>query len=334
MLKGGKMRRYPNPELLRKVLKNKELDKGNLYSSLKYDSLIVLNKLDKKDYTNDYLNSHVVKNVLVGVYEDILAKNVKRKTFGPGTFVGKQGKLNAIILTRHLFEEKFHWDIGKILHKMDKNTLDKNKLRTIRNCFKYYYELIIACYPMYGLKPYYFKNAKEVWIRDGKIRKDLIRDAVRELVYILCKNKKKYPFKRLPQWINYSLFQKHILPFEVNLSYMLNLVYKNSPIDAVIDSFPELKLKPYYFKNAPKRYWVGKEGKEHAIEASSEFVDILTNPTGAYQWSVEELYGFIRYKSYFKPILPFRAKLGGMLQVVFRNSPSAPLRLVQNLRRK
>ena len=112
---------------------------------------------------------------------------------------------------------------------------------------------------------------------------------------------------------------------------MLNFCYKNSAVNAIINSYPELKLKPYYFKNAPDKYWRGEEGKKHAIEASKELVDILTDPNGKYRWTMKEVFEYIKYTSYFKPILPFGAKLSGMLQVCFKNSPSAPLRMVSQM---
>jgi hypothetical protein len=293
------------------------------------------NPKKKPLYLYKYRTNLQIKEVLIEMYEEI--NNKERKTFSPGIFMGFQGKMNSVILARYLFEEKLNWGLSTTVRNLNKDLLDKNNLRTVRNCFDHIYELVIACYPDKELKPYYFKNARGIWHdKKGKINYELVHEAIREFITALVDpkgkfGKYKHNMKKMPQWISYQLFQKPVLPFDNNLSYMLNYVYKNSAVNAIIHSYPELKLKPYYFRNAPDKYWRGEAGKKHAIEAAKEFVDILTDPKGKYKWSMNEVFQYIKYTSYFKPILPFGAKLSGMLQVCFKNSPSAPIRMVSQI---
>ena len=223
--------------LLNRILNDNlaNISKNNIKDVIKYDlfSQLIKHKNPKKKplYIHKYRNSLQIKEVLVEMYQEI--NDNKRKTFPPGIFMGYQGKLNIVILARYLFEEKLQWSLSTVVRSLNKDLLDNNNLRTVRNCFEHIYELVLECYPDKGLKPYYFKNARGVWHdKKGKINYKLVHEAVREFISILADGKGKYGkynynMKKMPQWISYKLFQQPVLPYDNNLSYMLNFCYKN-----------------------------------------------------------------------------------------------------------
>ncbi len=265
------------------------------------------------------------------LHNQVLDDRHPRQSFGPGTFEGLQGELNCMMLTRQVIEEKLKWSLPQVVKKINYEILYSYKLRCTKTCFKHLYDLIMACYPEENLKPYYFKKASKVWFEEnGEMKQTMVKEAIREFIDVLThpKGRYKYKIKHLPRWMNYKMFRKPILPYETNLSYMLNACFGNSHIKAIMFAYPELKLKPYYFANVPNKYWSGEEGMKHAKEVMDELMDILTNPKGDYRLSKEEVKEIFRFKTYGKPILPYKKNLRGMLQTIFKNSPSAPFELL------
>jgi len=298
---------------------------------LRNDILAKLN--DSPEYIDKYKNSYAVKKELISIYDEINDKNNSRKIFSPGLFVGLQGRINCAIISRHVIENVLKMDFATAVHKLNYKILYKHKLRSIKQCFDSIYSLLIETYPERNLKPYYFKKHKNVWFNEsGEMDKLLVKEAIREFIEILTnqRGKYKYKLKTIPKWITYKHFQKNILPYNANLSYMLNKCFKNSPIDAIIFAYPELNLKPHYFRHVPKGYWKGSSGKENAKVIMNELFERLTDPNGLYKLNKEEVYDLMKYKTYHKPLLPYGKKLGGMLQAIFENSPTAPLELIED----
>jgi len=291
----------------------------------------ILSAINETGYVKKYRTSYIIRDSLIKIYTEI--HDNKRKIFSPGLFVGLQGRLNCAILTRHVIEDVLKWDFSTAIHYISYKTLYKYHLRSTKQCYKNLYEVLMAAYPERYLKPYYFKKYKNIWFDDkGNMKHDLVKEAIRELVDIFTdkKGKYKYNFKIMPKWINYKMFQKSILPYNANLSYMLNNCFNNSPIDAIIFAYPELNLKPYYFKHVPKNYWKGKQGKKHAKQIMNELFNRLTDNNGPYKFSKKDVVNLMKYKTYHKPLLPYGKNLGGMLQALFNNSPTKPLELIDD----
>lgn len=327
--------------ILARIIKQKALAQllgvlGNKLPEEKLDFKLLRNDLlsdaaDKEYYFKMYLNSYAVKKKLIALHDEI--EEGKRKTFSPGLFVGEQGKINCAILSRFIIEEKLGWDFPDAVHRLTYRKLYKNHLRSAKQCFANLYELLMTAYPEKNLKPYYFKKYKNVWFDSrGRMKKETVAEAVHELIDTFTDplGKYRYKIRDMPKWISYKLFQKKVLPYNTNLSYLLNKCFRNSPIDAIIFAYPELNLKPYYFRHVPKGYWSGKKGQKHAKELMDELLQKFTDANGPYKLSKEQVFEMMKYKTYHKPLLPYGKRLGGMLQALFSNSPSKPLMLVDS----
>ena len=236
------------------------------------------------------------------------------------------------LLTRYVLEEKLRWGIGEVMQSLSYRLLYKHHLRCSKKCFHHISDLVMMAYPEKKLKPYYFNRVRGIWREEkGRLKRDLVRESLREFISILTdpNGKYRYKIKSLPRWVSYRLFQRKVLPYGRNLSYLLNHAFKNSPIEAILFAYPELKLKPYHFASVPNRYWSGEKGREHALEAINELVQVLTNPEGQFNFTLEELFQKVKYTTYHKRhILPHGANLSGMLHVLFKNSPTAPLKFL------
>ncbi len=270
-----------------------------------------------------YKNSHVIKTILSNLYEELLAD--KRKAFPPGTFKGLQGRLNSAILFKYVFVDKLGWNLRKIITELDKKTLYQHKLRSVFQCYPNIYELMKESFPEGHIKPYYFTKIKNIWKNKNKhspstLNETLIREAITELVTILTDRggQYRYSFKQLPQWIRYQHFQKKILPYGANLSYLLETCFNNSPIKAIMFAYPQLGLQPHYFSNVPKGYW---KKKENVDKVRTELLKTLTHPKGKFQFTEDELRKFLTFTFYQKPLLPYRKKVSGLLRQGFNNDP-------------
>jgi len=302
-----------------------EVIRGDILSDL-----IKSNPLKKEFFKKKYLSNFNIKKILFKIHDEVISEHNDRQTFGPGTFTGYQGKLNCIILTKRVIEDKLNWSLFDVVQNINYKILYKYNLRCSKSCFDHLYNLIMDCYPDADLKPYYFKKASNVWFdKNGQKNELMIKEAIREFVSVLSnpKGKYKYKLKELPRWINYKLFREPVLPYDTNLSYLLSSCFGNSHIKAIMFTYPELNLKPYYFSNVPNKYWSGEKGMEHAKELMSELLEILTNPKGKYKLSKEEVKEIFKFKTFGKPLLPYKKNMRGMLQTVFKNSPSAPFKL-------
>ena len=276
-----------------------------------------------EQYISLYLESGVIQSLLVSILKEFENRHNSRKSFGPGMFVGEQGRLNCIILTKYVLEEKLRMSFAEVMQKTSFKLLYENRLRCAKVCFRHLADLIIACYPETKLKPYYFMNYRGMWFdAERQFKEDLAKEALREFVSILIKNDRtrKHKLKDIPRWLSFRMFQQQLLPYNRSLSYLLNLRFGNSHIKAAMFAFPELHLKPHYFRHVPRGYWKGAKGKNRAQKVVQEFVGILSDPNGKYKFSRKEALKLVKFTTLQKPVLPFRKRLGGMLRVVYGNS--------------
>jgi len=186
------------------------------------------------------------------------------------------------------------------------------------------------------LKPYHFTRcARHTWTNpDGSKNNELAKEATRELVEILMENN-NWGLEDIPKNITGLHFEEYLLPFNANLSGMLQHVYNASPSEAIIDTFQtlpwngkEVKLKPYYFLMSPSNTWVNKDGTKNyelAREATRELVNLLTDPTGDFKWKLEDVPSKINLDKFNQYLLPFNTNLSGMIHKVYNTSPQAAI---------
>ena len=289
-----------------------------------------------QEYVSLYRSSPYIRELLIAVHREFsgdaraggTVAGSRRKSFGPGMFTGEQGRLNCVILTRYVLEERLGMSFAEVMQTVSFRLLYKERLRCAKVCFSHLAELLIATYPEKDLKPYYFKNYRGMWYAKGRFRDDLAREALCEFVDILVRSdrSRRRTLKSLPRWLTFRMFQEQLLPYGRSLSYLLGVRFRNSHIDAVMFAYPELKLRPHYFRHVPRRYWQGPAGKARAREAIQEFMDILTDRKGKYKFTRDEALKLVRFTTLQKPVLPFRKRLGGMLRVVYANSAPAARR--------
>jgi len=285
------------------------------------DTLLEQEPKMRQEYLSLYRNSRYIKRMLLALLDEFDEK--KRKSFGPGMFTGEQGKLNCIILTRYVLEEKLGMSFAEVMQKVSFRLLYKHRLRCAKSCFSHLADLITEAYPETELKPYYFKNYRGMWFNDdGSFREGLAKEALREFITVVIKSdrSRKRKLKNLPRWLSFRMFQQPLLPYDRSLSYLLNIKFGNSHIQAAMFAYPKMKIKPHYFRHVPRGYWKGTKGRSRAREVMQEFVNILSDTKGKYGFSREEALGLVKFSTLQKPVLPFRKRLGGMLRVVYGNS--------------
>ncbi|MBS3163928.1 hypothetical protein J4439_00690 [Candidatus Woesearchaeota archaeon] len=266
-----------------------------------------------------YRFNPLIKRLLVKTLEEF---SRQRKSFSPGMFVGEQGRLNCVILTRHVLEEKLGMTFAEVMQRASFRLLYAHHLRCAKVCFRHLADLIMACYPEKELKPYYFRNYRGMWLLGGKFNEELAGQALREFVDLLVWGDRKHKRKigSMPQWLTFRMFQRRILPYDRSLSYLLNLRFKNSHIRAAMFAYPDMGFQPHYFKHVPRGYWKGPEGRKRAQVIVREFVQILSDPKGKYRFTRPEALNLLKFTTMQKPVLPYRKRLGGMLRVVYGNS--------------
>lgn len=315
-------------ELLRRILAGDSEEAASKGARLvlmgnPLEDLIAREQKRREHYLSLYRESHAIQALLISTLKDFEAGRKPRKSFGPGMFTGEQGRLNCVILTRHVLEEKLGMSFAEVMQKTSFRLLYSHRLRCAKVCFRHLADLIIACYPEKELKPYHFKNYRLMWFdKDGSFRDEMARKALREFIETLIRGDRtgRRKLRNIPRWLTFRMFQQQLLPYNRSLSYLLNLRFGNSHIKAVMFAFPELRLRPHYFRHVPRGYWKGAKGKGRAREVVREFVDILSDPKGRYKFSRKEAVGLVKFTTLQKPVLPFRKRLGGMLRVVYGNS--------------
>ena len=130
-----------------------------------------------------------------------------------------------------------------------------------------------------NLRPFHFKNVRNIWTHDGERNYVLAREMTGLLMEELLERYGNYIeiIKKISfhQFHEYELaYNKRHSTIRFNLGPMLHLVYETSPSAAVIDFFKhhpnsEVKeefkeLKPCHFPMTPPGYWKSPEGQKDA----------------------------------------------------------------------
>ena len=108
------------------------------------------------------------------------------------------------------------------------------------------------------------------------------------------------------QWSEEEMFEKlrHKTFSDNKLSGMLQIVFNNSPYEAINSAYPG-KYKPWQFEYVPNSYWTLEKG----IEATKWLIEEKL------KWTDEEVAEKLTQKSFFEN------GLSGMLELVFNSSP-------------
>ena len=125
-----------NLKLYNVLIKNNLSVDNNLLTNNKLQD--ICDKFPEKKLEIKYLNSLAIKNQILNQYNDI--KLGKRKIFSPGIFIGIQGKLNCLIVTKHVIENELKWDYSDIVQKINYKILYKHHLRSVKQVFSNLYD--------------------------------------------------------------------------------------------------------------------------------------------------------------------------------------------------
>ena len=182
------------------------------------------------------------------------------------------------------------------------------------------------------LRAYHFYGTFNVWqLPDGNKNLELAREAIAELVEIL-KQRYGWELEDIVRNITSRHFREEEMLFGATLGGMLQVAYRGSPSEAIMDylrNHPDVdvrkefaKLRPYHFRKAQSGTWTNKDGTKNlelAREATEELLDVLKQ---RYGWELEEVVRNITSRHFYEEEIMFGATLGGMLNGAYRGSPS------------
>ncbi|MBF6611614.1 MAG: hypothetical protein IVW55_00615 [Chloroflexi bacterium] len=172
---------------------------------------------------------------------------------------GEEGRRNGVEATRHMLVEMglLERDSEQIAQVVDADAFERAGLITMLG--KVYsgspYEALKAIFP--ELRPWQMaKTPREFW--QGEEGRQHAREATLWMLSRLAIEAKLGSTGL--RTITKETFQQHYL------GGMLANIYGNSPHDALADAIPG--LLPWQVRSAPREYWQGAEGREHAREAT------------------------------------------------------------------
>lgn len=222
----------------------------------------------------------------IEIYKMVLRGDLK--AFPRGFWQRPEAEQNAIIVTKFLLEDILKWSENDIKSKLLKSTFDNNKLggmiNTIFNGSPF--NAINLTYPnKYNIWDF-TQTPKNYWNKETSLK------AIKWMI----EDKLQWNSDDIKTKLTKQTFKDN------NLSGMLQIVYNESPYDAINNFYPN-KFKPWELK-APNNYW----NKESGIEAT--------------KWLIEEKlklsYKDIKEKLSFD--LFIKNSLGGMLACLYNNS--------------
>lgn len=237
--------------------------------------------------------------VITDVYNSVLNGDSGRII--DGIYEGYQGKLNFRFLLRYGIKVKKKWNMEDIPKNITKDEIRSLKLgRGLDKCFSNCpVEATTFSYPEMELKPYYFRfNHRDYWSKDGIPYLDRAAEATKELIGIWLEKQEEdlvsqmfamergtpfegvrvngFPGIMLTR-VTHDVFADTILPYESNLKHMMKDCFRDAPSLALMNAFPEVPLKPYYYASTPNNYWVDENGNvifEHVAEATREVCNL------------------------------------------------------------
>ena len=182
------------------------------------------------------------------------------------------------------------------------------------------------------LKEYHFKAIqKHLWTKkDGTKNYELARQATGEFLDTL-KERYGWDYEQVIENIRAKHFLKEPIKYNATLSGMLR-VYNHSPSQAVIDFLQhhpneEIRnkfkdLKEYHFGRV-QNMWTKKDGTKNYELARQATGELIKTLKGRHAWNDKQAIQNLGYDHFYEEPIRFNTKLGGMLQNVYDNSPSA-----------
>ena len=224
----------------------------------------------------------------VEVYELVLNGTLKK--FPMYFWEKPESLLEAIKITKHLFENILHWDIEDIKIHANTAIFTKYKLRgMLIMLFKGGF--CGAVYNAYHdkIRPWELKNIEKSFWHDLK--------NCAEATKWLIEEKLKWDDEQIKM-----LFKKEVLT-QYGFSGMLK-TFKDSPSAIINNAYPQ-KFKPWEFISTPKNYWNIDTG----VEATKWLIEEKLG------WPLETIKARLDEKTF------INNNLGGMIKIVFRGSP-------------
>ena len=224
---------------------------------------------------------------------------------------------------------------GATLDSVLNEVYDASPSKAIRNYLKYHPDMSVRRKFM-GLQMYHFSSSHyNLWTnKDGTKNYALARKATGELIDILME-KHKWSYMDVIKNLRGHHFKNQNIKYGATLGGMIGRVYGGSTAGAVMDYFKHHSnrkirdrfkdLKPYHFHRSQSHAWVkdGKVNYELAREATGELLALLRKK---YKWSYEDAIRNIRRDHFRNEELKYGTSLGGMLNAVYKGSPSEAVR--------
>jgi len=151
------------------------------------------------------------------------------------------------------------------------------------------------------------------------------------------KVKKKWKNEEIPEKIS----KKEIR--DLKLGRGLDKCFRNCPPEAVMFSYPEMNLRPWYFRTSPENIWLNEDGSVNyaqAVQATKEFAavwlskrteqeieKILETEKGTAFEGIRiagkpaALLTRVTIDDFEEPILPHKSNLGRMMAVCYSDAP-------------
>lgn len=223
---------------------------------------------------------------------------------------------------------KQRWTVEEIPQKVTSHIFDDNKLGKLRQRFNSIYEMVLTSfkpeldailkesYKIDGpvFQPWYMNQCPNAtW--QGKTGRQNAQAATLELISILQKENGWGGMEDIIKYLRKIHFRRGVLPFKASLTGMLGQRYKRHWYEAVIDAYPTLHLKQWYF-DVGRNFWEQDErnGYPNAKEATNQLLD---NLMATYRWSPSELAKKINRRYFRSNVLPYNVSLAGMQQQLF-----------------
>jgi hypothetical protein len=203
----------------------------------------------------------------------------------------------GIQATKWLIEEELKWSDDDIKEKLTERTFFKYGLSGMMGVLYdgSTFKTFNSAYPN-KFKPWELKQVpNSYWILEKGI----------EATKWLIENKLKWSDDDIKEKLSARIFCKY------RLSGMINLLYSNSPFEAINSAYPD-RFKPWELNSTPKDYWT----LERAIEATKWLVEVKLNGLTD---NVVDIFSVRTFK---------RNGLRGMLSTVFNDSPYEALNSV------
>lgn len=225
-----------------------EITKFLIEDILKWNNLDIKNKLRKKTFEENKLRGMLYLKYRDSPYQAITSAYPERN-YKPWDFVntpnshwqGEQGKLNAKVAIKWLFEEKLKWTIEDIKNNANQQVFTENNLLgMLKKAFDS--DLFTAIDFVY---PGQFKRWEVgVHVRNNYWNKEEGILATKWLIEVRL----KWSDLDIKKYFNKQIFMDN------GLYGMLQMCFNSSPYEAINTTYPD-KFKEWELPYVPKNFW-------------------------------------------------------------------------------